>query len=82
MARADVFLHTFSENLLAYGLGRRVEYHDMPTVRAIVRQAEQSDYRISAFLRGVIASDAFRMRALSDTEVAGGHGFPAGQESR
>jgi hypothetical protein len=73
VARADVFLHTFAENLLAYGLGRRVEYHDMPTVRAIVREAEQSDYRISAFVRGVIHSDAFRKRAAPDTEVAGGH---------
>ena len=72
LARADVFLRTFTQNLMAYGLGRRVEYHDMPTVRAIVRAAERSDYRMSAFIRGVINSDAFRMRLVvrPETEVA------------
>ena len=30
---------TFTENLMAYALGRRVEYYDQPTVRAIVREA-------------------------------------------
>ena len=30
----DVFLQTFTENLMTYALGRRVEYYDMPTVRA------------------------------------------------
>ena len=35
----DVFLQTFTENLMTYALGRRVEYYDMPTVRAIVRDA-------------------------------------------
>jgi hypothetical protein len=72
LARADVFLRTFTQNLMAYGLGRRIEYHDMPTVRAIVRAAERSDYRMSAFIRGVINSDAFRMRLVArpETKVA------------
>ena len=35
----DVFLRSFTENLMTYALGRRVEYYDMPTVRAIVRDA-------------------------------------------
>ncbi len=77
--RSDVFLRTFAQNLLAYGLGRRVEYHDMPTVRAIVREAERSGYRMSAFVRGVINSDAFRMRAVAvpGTGVAvGDEGLP------
>ena len=38
----DVFLQTFTENLMTYALGRRVEYYDMPTVRAIVRDAARS----------------------------------------
>jgi mono/diheme cytochrome c family protein/cytochrome c553 len=59
----DVFLQTFTENLMTYALGRRVEYYDMPTVRAIVRGAAQHDYRLSSFVLGVVNSPAFRMRA-------------------
>ena len=59
----DVFLETFTENLMTYALGRRVEYSDMPTVRAIVRDAAQHDYRLSSFVLGIVNSPAFRMRA-------------------
>jgi mono/diheme cytochrome c family protein/cytochrome c553 len=59
----DVFLQTFTENLMTYALGRRVEYYDMPTVRAIVRNAAQHDYRLSSFVLGIVNSPAFRMRA-------------------
>ena len=33
------FMLSFTENLMTYALGRRVEHYDMPTVRAIVRDA-------------------------------------------
>ena len=41
----DVFLLSFTENLMTYALGRRVEYYDMPTVRTIVRDAAKQDYK-------------------------------------
>jgi len=56
----DVFLQTFTENLMTYALGRRVEFYDMPTVRAIVRDAAKREYRISAFILGIVNSAAFR----------------------
>ena len=52
----------FTENLMAYALGRRVEDGDQPTVRAIARRAAASDYRFSSFVTGVVTSPAFRMR--------------------
>ena len=55
-------VRTFTENLLAYALGRRVEYFDQPTVRAIARAAETDEYRISAFVLGIVRSDAFQMQ--------------------
>ncbi|MEM7415217.1 MAG: DUF1592 domain-containing protein [Gemmatimonadota bacterium] len=55
-------LRTFTENLMAYALGRRTEYFDQPTVREIVSHAEAEDYRMSSFVLGVIRSDAFRMQ--------------------
>jgi len=57
----------FAANLLAYAIGRRVEYYDQPAVRAIVRDAAEDDYRMSAFVLGVVRSDAFRMMRARTT---------------
>ena len=62
MQRPIPLVRTFTTNLLAYALGRRVEYHDQPTVRAIAREGEEDDYRISSFIINVVKSDPFRMR--------------------
>jgi hypothetical protein len=42
----------------------------MPTVRAIVRDAAQQEYRLSAFIQGVIRSQPFRMMQAPATETA------------
>ncbi|OLE85218.1 MAG: hypothetical protein AUF76_01350 [Acidobacteria bacterium 13_1_20CM_2_65_9] len=57
----DMMLRSFTENLLTYALGRRVEYTDMPTVRAIVAGAAKNDNRFSSYVMGVVNSAAFRM---------------------
>ena len=59
-------LRNFTANLMAYALGRRVEYYDMPAVRRIVRRAEENDYRPSEFVLGIVESDAFRMRRAAE----------------
>jgi hypothetical protein len=61
LSRPSVFVRTFARNLMAYALGRRVEYFDMPTVRAMEREAAADDYRASHFILGVVNSPAFRM---------------------
>ena len=58
---SDMVLRSFTENLLTYALGRRVEYTDMPAVRAIIRDAARSNNRMSAYILGVVNSAAFRM---------------------
>ena len=60
----DVVLLSFTRSLMTYALGRRVEAFDMPTVRRIIRDAEAQNYRISAFVNGIVESDAFRMAKL------------------
>ena len=60
--RPEPLVRTFIGNLMAYALGRRVEYFDKPAVRAIARAAQAEDYRMSAFILGVVKSDAFRMK--------------------
>jgi mono/diheme cytochrome c family protein len=56
----DAFLLSFTQSLMTYALGRRVEPGDMPAVRKIIRAAADRDYRLSAFLNGVIESAAFQ----------------------
>ena len=55
----------FAEKLMAYALGRRIDYRDQPAVRAVVAQAAQNDYRMSSFVLGTATSDAFRMKQAS-----------------
>ena len=63
----DVVLRTFTENLMAYSLGRRLEYFDMPLVRRIVRDAGRDRNRFSSFVAGIVKSPAFRMSQMSPT---------------
>ena len=66
-------LQNFTENMMAYALGRRIEYYDMPAIRKIVDAAERDDYRTSSFVLGVVNSDAFQMRrAETVTESSNG----------
>ena len=71
LKRPAPLLRTFTSNLMAYALGRRIEYYDMPTVRRIVNAAEPGGYRMNDFVLGVVMSDAFRMRRVADTQAAG-----------
>ncbi len=63
LKRSTSLVRTFTENLMTYALGRRVDHADMPTIRGIIRQAEGVDYRLSAFVVGIVKSPAFRMKA-------------------
>jgi hypothetical protein len=77
MKRPTPLVRTFTENLLAYALGRRVEYFDQPTIRAITRKAEAENYRLSSFIIGIVKSDPFRMKqveAVVTTDDAKGVG--------
>jgi hypothetical protein len=60
MSRPEVFYRIFTENMMAYALGRRVEYFDQPAIREITRDASEEEYRLSAFIMGVVNTPAFR----------------------
>jgi hypothetical protein len=62
----DMFFTSFTESLLTYSLGRRVEYYDMPAIRKIVRDAAKDNHRFSAFVLGVVNSRAFQMARAED----------------
>ena len=69
----DAFLLSFTEHLLTYALGRRIDHHDMWAVRRIIRDAEKKNLKLSAFIQGVAASPLFTMGSVTDqsTTVAG-----------
>jgi hypothetical protein len=61
-AHPEKFVEALTENLLVFALGRSVDYRDMPTVRGIVRDAADDDYRFESLVLGIVSSDAFRKR--------------------
>lgn len=62
LARPIPLVRNFTENLMAYATGRRVEYFDKPFIRAIAKDAEANGYRMSSFILGVVKSPAFQMK--------------------
>ena len=57
------FVLSFTESLMTYALGRRIEARDMPLVRRVMRAAEQQNYKLSAFVQAIATSPAFQMNA-------------------
>jgi hypothetical protein len=61
LKRPTPLIRNFTQNLMAYAIGRRIEYYDGPTIRRIASDAEAGGYRMQDFVLGVVKSDAFRM---------------------
>ena len=70
LKRPTPFVRHFTENLMAYALGRRVADEDQPAVRAIAQRGTESGYRFSSFVMGVVNSTAFRMRTAEQPVAA------------
>ena len=58
---SDQFVEVAAEKMLAYALGRGVDYQDMPLVRSIARDAAKADNRFSAIVSAVVKSAPFQM---------------------
>jgi hypothetical protein len=81
-ANPDQFVQTFVQRLMTYATGRRMEYGDMPTVRAIVRQAAEDDYQFSKIVMAIVESPQFGMKTVPAADVAEGgeaHSASAGE---
>ena len=74
VSHSESFVTGFSEKLLTYALGRRLEASDQPAVRQIIEQARKKDFHFSSIVLGVVDSVPFRMktapRAAVDTRTA------------
>ena len=62
LSRRDQFVRTLTEKLLAYAIGRSVEYYDRPVIRRITRRASLEDYRWSVIILEIVKSTPFQMR--------------------
>ena len=71
LRRPEQFVQTFTEGLLTYATGRKLEYYDMPTVRRIVRGAAAGDYRFSALVQAVVKSEQFKTRRVPQAAAVG-----------
>lgn len=72
VSHSDAFIQNLSEKLLAYAVGRRIEYYDMPAIRSITRDAAKNKNRFSSLVLGIVKSQAFLMsRVEAATTDAG-----------
>ncbi len=67
---ASEFVATVIEKLMTYAVGRGLDYHDAPAVRAIRREAGTAGYRWSSIVQGIVNSAPFRMRRMPDPASA------------
>ncbi|MGH8150988.1 MAG: DUF1592 domain-containing protein [Steroidobacteraceae bacterium] len=64
MRKPQLFVETVAKKLMTYALGRTLDYHDIPTVRAIVRNAAHDDDRFSALVLGIVESPQFQTEEI------------------
>jgi hypothetical protein len=76
MSHKNEFVSTVTEKLLAYALGRSVQYYDAPVIRKIVRGAAPRDYRWSAIVTGIVNSAPFQMRTAAERPPDAAAGQP------
>ena len=62
LSKQEQFVHTVTEKLLTYALGRQLEYHDAPVVRQITRVTAADDHRWSSVILAIVRSMPFQMR--------------------
>jgi hypothetical protein len=65
VSHPEQLVHTVTEKLLTYALGRGVEYYDAPAIRKVIQESERNDYRWSSVILGIVKSMPFQMRNSS-----------------
>jgi len=62
LSHPDQFVRTMTEVLMTYGIGRGLEYYDMPAIRSIVKDAARTNYRFSGLVLGIVKSAPFQLK--------------------
>jgi Protein of unknown function (DUF1585) len=69
LRQPEIFVGTVVEKLMIYALGRGLSAHDMPTVRAIVRESAAGNYRFSSLVMGIVKSTPFQKRVTPSPDA-------------
>ena len=62
LAQRDTFTKNMTERMLAYALGRGLEYYDRPATDKILRATRAQGYRTRAMIHAVTESYPFQFR--------------------
>ena len=62
LERKDDFIRNLAEKMLAYALGRGLEYYDVPTVKQISKTLAADGYRSSRLITEIVKSYPFQFR--------------------
>lgn len=62
--RSEDFILTTIERIMTYALGRGIDHRDGPVMRAVMREAEPDDYRLSSIITAIVQSTPFQMRRI------------------
>jgi hypothetical protein len=81
MGKKEEFTRNLTEKMLAYALGRGLEYYDVPTVKRIARTVAEKDYRASILLTEVVKSYPFQYRRNAPVQMAENKTSPAGADA-
>jgi cytochrome c551/c552 len=73
LKRPELFVRTFTNKLMTYGLGRGMESTDMPVIRGIASSSAAQNYRFSSVVLGIVKSVPFQMKTAQNTAVIASH---------
>jgi hypothetical protein len=63
----EMFVRTVTEKLMTYGLGRGLDYTDLPLVRSIARETAAGNYKWSVLVMGIVKSAPFQMKKAAQS---------------
>lgn len=69
LKRTDDFTRNLTEKMLAYALGRGLEYYDTPVVKRIAKTLESEGFLATTLVTEIVKSYPFQYRRGSRTEV-------------
>jgi Protein of unknown function (DUF1592)/Protein of unknown function (DUF1588)/Protein of unknown function (DUF1587)/Protein of unknown function (DUF1595)/Protein of unknown function (DUF1585) len=73
LKRPELFVRTVTQKLMTYGLGRGMEYTDMPVVRGIASASATQNYRFSSVVLGIVKSVPFQMKTAQNAGLVASH---------
>jgi hypothetical protein len=60
--KKDLVARNVTEKLMTYALGRGLEYYDERTIKQVVGNLAQNEYKFSTLVSSIVQSDPFRLR--------------------